>query len=128
MSETYTKERKTFERSSSEVRRMISEIEDRHVRILNNNTDVKSNRVPVIRVQSKDKIRLLKSELFGHVGQNLSSSQPSLLQTKSLEHTHFNEMGSDVDLSTKDSSITSSAVSHLENYEVCSKKNFVFIV
>ena len=121
MSETYTNEGKTFERSSSAVRRMISEIEDGHVRILNNNTDLKRNRVPVIRVQSRDKIRLLKSELFGNVEQNLSSSQPSMLHTISLEHTNVNELSSGVVLRTEDNSITTSIVSHPENNEVCSK-------
>ena len=124
MSETYTNKSKTFERSGSAVRRMISEIEEEHVRILNNNTDLKRNRVPVIRVQSRDKIRLLKSELFGNVEQNLSSSQPSLLHTKSLEHTNLNELSSCVVLSTEDNSITTSVVSPPENNEVCSKITF----
>ena len=128
MSATYMNKGKTFDRSSSAVRRMISEIEDRHVRILNNNTDVKRNRVPVTRVQSKDKVRLLKSELFRHVEQNLSSSQPSLLYTKSLEHTNFKEISSVIDISTEVNDITDSAVSHPEYNEVCSKNDFFAIV
>ena len=127
MSETYSEEGKSFERYDSEVRRMISVIEASRVRVLNNNTDAKRNRVPVPRVQSRNKIRLIKSQLFVHENNNFSSSQPSLLHLQSLEHNKFNEVNIVVDSHTEEDSTTTNYDFEHEGHEVCIKTTFFCI-
>ena len=65
----------------SGVRRMINEIENRNVRILNNNTDVRLHRVPIPRVQGGARIKQIKEQLFGFTEPRLYLSAPSLFMS-----------------------------------------------
>ena len=68
-----------------ENRQIASKIENKHVRLLNNDTEFKVSRVPVSRVPSRDRINSIKKMLFkGHIESNLSSSQPSLVNLKTI--------------------------------------------
>ena len=68
-----------------EIRQIARKIENKHVRLLNNDTEFKVNRVPVSRVPSRDRINSIKKMLFkGHIESNLSSSQPSLVNLKTI--------------------------------------------
>ena len=68
-----------------ENRQIANKIENKHVRLLNNDTEFKVSRVPVSRVPSRDRINSIKKMLFrGHIESNLSSSQPSLVNLKTI--------------------------------------------
>ena len=94
MNESLAKEVESNERLNSIVQQMINDIENRqitnniekkHVRLLNNDTEFKVSRVPVSRVPSRDRINSIKKMLFrGHIESNLSSSQPSLVHLKTI--------------------------------------------
>ena len=75
-------ERNFRPRSNSDVRRLINEIENKHVRILNNNTDIRRHRIPVPRVQSRERIKLIQEQLFGSIERRHHSSVPSLVKSQ----------------------------------------------
>ena len=94
MNESRVNEVESNEKLNSIVQQMINDIENRqitnkienkHVRLLNNDTEFKVSRVPVSRVPSRDRINSIKKMLFkGHIESNLSSSQPSLVNLKTI--------------------------------------------
>ena len=94
MNESLAKEVESNERLNSIVQQMINDIENRqitnkienkHIRLLNDDTESKVSRVPVSRVPSRDRINSIKKMLFkGHIESNLSSSQPSLVNLKTI--------------------------------------------
>ena len=96
MNESRVNEVESNEKLNSIVQQMINDIENRqitnkienkHVRLLNNDTEFKVSRVPVSRVPSRDRINSIKKMLFkGHMESNLSSSQPSLVKPKAINN------------------------------------------
>ena len=74
-------EERRYGRRDSEV--MIQVLEERHVRMLNNKTDIRRGRVPVSRNRSqrynRERLKPCRSHLLVDVEPNLSSSQPSLV-------------------------------------------------
>ena len=82
---THNTEIKNIDRRNSDVRRMINDIENRHVRILNNNTDVRQHRVPIPRVQKSLRVKRIQEQMFGCPDQRLHLSEPSLVQSVILE-------------------------------------------
>ena len=94
MNESRVNEIESNKKLNNIVQQMINDIENRqitnrigneHVRLLNNDTEFKVSRVPVSRVPSRDRINSIKKMLFkGHMESNLSSSQPSLVNPKTI--------------------------------------------
>ena len=94
MNESRVNEVESNEKLNNIVQQMISDIENRqitnkienkHIRLLDDDTESKVSRVPVSRVQSRDRINSIKKMLFrGHIESNLSSSQPSLVHLKTI--------------------------------------------
>ena len=123
MNTSDTDEGKWFKRRKSEL--MISELERRHVRVLSNNTDIRRNRVPISRIESGERINVIKSRLIGYkelnksmnILMNLSSSQPYLANPDKLHAKHL------FNVSCKESSSTKNSVCHPENFEVHNKMN-----
>ena len=71
--------------SDIENRKITNKIENKHIRLLDDDTESKVSRVPVSRVPSRDRINSIKKMLFrGHIESNLSSSQPSLVHLKTI--------------------------------------------
>ena len=94
MNESRVNEVESNEKLNNIVQQMISDIENRqitnkienkHIRLLDDDTESKVSRVPVSRVPSRDRINSIKKMLFrGHIESNLSSSQPSLVNLKTI--------------------------------------------
>ena len=94
MNESRVNEVESNEKLNNIVQQMISDIENRqitnkienkHIRLLDDDTESKVSRVPVSRVPSRDRINSIKKMLFrGHIESNLSSSQPSLVHLKTI--------------------------------------------
>ena len=97
-----------------EHRQITNKIENKHVRLLNNDTEFKVSRVPVSRVPSRDRINSIKKMLFkGHIESNLSSSQPSLVNLKTINKR------SSPNLKFQQKCVTSTLPTSNEKPEVC---------
>ena len=123
MNESRVNEVESNEKLNSIVQQMINDIENRqiankienkHVRLLNNDTEFKVSRVPVPRVPSRDRINSIKKMLFrGHIESNLSSSQPSLVNLKTINKR------SSPNLKFQQKCVTSTLPTSNEKPEVC---------
>ena len=123
MNESRVNEVESNEKLNNIVQQMISDIENRqitnkienkHIRLLNNDTESKVSRVPVSRVPSRDRINSIKKMLFkGHLESNLSSSQPSLVNLKTINNR------SSPNLKFQQKCVTSTLPTSNEKPEVC---------
>ena len=125
MNESRVNEVESNEKLNNIVQQMISDIENRqitnkienkHIRLLNDDTESKVSRVPVSRVPSRDRINSIKKMLFkGHIESNLSSSQPSLVNLKTINKR------SSPNLKFQQKCVTSTLTTSNEKPEVCSQ-------
>ena len=123
MNESRVNEVESNEKLNNTVQQMINDIENRlitnkiqnkHVRLSNNDTEFKVSRVPVSRVPSRDRINSIKKMLFrGHIESNLSSSQPSLVNLKTINKR------SSPNLKFQQKCVTSTLPTSNETPEVC---------
>ena len=97
-----------------ENRQITNKIENKHIRLLNDDTESKVSRVPVSRLPSRDRINSIKKMLFkGHIESNLSSSQPSLVNLKTINKR------SSPNLKFQQKCVTATLPTSNENPEVC---------